>query len=52
VTLLAVGTCSITTTQEGNALINPATPVTQSFTVTNQGSGDQQKLYLPVVVRR
>ena len=50
VTLLAVGTCSITATQEGNALINPATPVTQSFAVTAQSGG--QRLYLPLVTRQ
>jgi hypothetical protein len=48
VTLVAVGVCSITATQDGNALINPASPVTQSFQVTNQGV--EQKLYLPVVL--
>lgn len=51
VTLLAVGACSITATQEGNALINPATPVTQSFTITSPSGGGGQKLYLPAVVR-
>jgi hypothetical protein len=50
VTLLAVGVCSITATQEGNALINPATPVTQSFAVTAQSGG--QRLYLPLVTRQ
>jgi hypothetical protein len=35
VTLIAVGTCSITATQSGNANYAPATPVTRSFTVTN-----------------
>lgn len=33
VTILSVGTCSITATQAGNSLYNPAPPVTQSFTV-------------------
>ena len=51
VTLIAVGTCSITATQDGNAMINPATPVTQSFSVATQGGGSAQKLYLPVVLR-
>lgn len=51
VTLIAVGACSITATQDGNAMINPATPVTQSFTVAGQGGGGGRKLYLPVVVR-
>jgi hypothetical protein len=51
VTLLAVGICSITAIQEGNALINPASPVTQTFTVTNQGGGVERRLYLPVVLR-
>lgn len=49
VTLIAVGTCSITATQDGNASVNPATPVTQSFAVAPQGGG--QKLYLPLVAR-
>lgn len=51
VTLIATGVCSITATQDGNALINPATPVAQSFNVTSQGSGNEQKIYLPVVLR-
>ena len=51
VTLIATGVCSITATQDGNALINPATPVTQSFSVTGQGGGSEQKIYLPVVLR-
>jgi len=34
VTVLATGTCSITASQGGNASYAPATPVTQSFTVT------------------
>jgi hypothetical protein len=52
VTLIATGTCSITATQEGNAQINPATPVTQSFVVSPQGGGgSERRLYLPVVVR-
>lgn len=51
VTLIATGVCSITATQDGNALINPATPVTQSFNVTSQGSGSEQKIYLPVVLK-
>jgi hypothetical protein len=52
VTLLATGTCSITATQDGNALINPASPVTQSFTVSSQGGGDNtRKVYLPLVTR-
>jgi hypothetical protein len=49
VTLIAVGTCSITATQDGNASVNPATPVTQSFAVAPQGGG--QKVYLPLVAR-
>jgi hypothetical protein len=49
VTLLALGTCSITATQDGNASINPATPVTQSFAVGSPGN--VQKLFLPVVRR-
>jgi hypothetical protein len=51
VTLIAIGTCSITATQDGNALINPATPVTQSFNVSTQGGGSTQEIYLPAVVR-
>ena len=51
VTLLAVGFCSITALQDGNALINPATPVTQSFLITSQGSNGGEKLYLPLVLR-
>ena len=51
VMLIAVGPCSITTTQDGNAMINPATPVTQSFSIATQGGGSAQKLYLPVVLR-
>ncbi|MCE7988859.1 MAG: hypothetical protein DYG89_47495 [Caldilinea sp. CFX5] len=50
VTLLAVGACSITATQEGNAMINPATPVTQSFAVTALIGG--QRLYMPLVTRQ
>jgi hypothetical protein len=37
VSLTAVGTCTIQATQTGNASYSPATPVNQSFTVT-QGS--------------
>ena len=48
VTLIASGTCSITATQDGNDQINPASPVTQSFTVAHQGG--VRKLYLPVVL--
>jgi hypothetical protein len=52
VTLIATGTCSITASQEGNAQINPATPVTQSFIVSPQGGGGgEQRIYLPLVVR-
>jgi hypothetical protein len=51
VTLRTAGLCTLVATQEGNATINPATPVTQSFTVTSPGSGGVQKLYLPVVAR-
>ncbi len=51
VTLLALGTCSITATQDGNAMINPATPVTQSFTVSTRGGGSGQQIYLPVLWR-
>ncbi|HMN29694.1 MAG TPA: hypothetical protein PKE45_16205, partial [Caldilineaceae bacterium] len=51
VTLIATGACSITATQDGNAQINPASPVTQSFTVSPQGGGNTQKLFLPVVFR-
>lgn len=51
VTLIAVGLCSVTATQDGNALINPATPVTQSFLITSQGGNGGEKLYLPLVLR-
>lgn len=50
VTLLALGTCSLTAAQDGNAQINPATPVTQSFAVTSQGSGGQ-RVFLAVISR-
>jgi hypothetical protein len=49
VTLIGAGTCSITATQDGNAMINPASPVTQSFSVSTQGGG--QWVYLPMVAR-
>jgi hypothetical protein len=51
VTLVTTGACSITATQDGNATFNPASPVTQSFTISTQGGGSEQKLYLPAVVR-
>jgi hypothetical protein len=51
VTLIATGACSITATQDGNATINPASPVTRSFDVSTQGSSSQQNVYLPAVVR-
>nr|AGC72456.1 hypothetical protein [uncultured bacterium A1Q1_fos_493] len=51
VTLIAVGLCSLTATQDGNALVNPATPVTRRFNVTTQGDSQGQKLYLPLVLR-
>ncbi len=51
VTLIAIGTCSITATQDGNATINPATPVTRSFGVSLEGGGDDLHLYLPAVRR-
>lgn len=53
VTLIATGTCSITATQDGNATFNPASPVTQSFTISSQGGGggDGPKVYLPMVAR-
>lgn len=51
VTLIAVGVCSITATQEGNAQINPATPVTQRFNVTSQAGGIDSQFYLPLVLR-
>ncbi len=35
VTILAAGTCTITASQAGNASYSAATPVAQSFTVTN-----------------
>ena len=49
VTLVATGTCSITATQDGNATINPATPVTQSFLVSKPGGGGGGALYLPAL---
>jgi hypothetical protein len=51
VTLLTTGVCAITATQEGNATINPASPVTQSFGVSSQGGSNEQRAYLPVVAR-
>jgi hypothetical protein len=57
VTLVAIGTCSITATQDGNATFNPATPVTQQLTVSTQGGGgggggdEERRLYLPLVAR-
>jgi hypothetical protein len=47
VTLKATGQCSITATQDGNATVNPATPVTRSFAVLPQGGSDEEKIYLP-----
>jgi hypothetical protein len=47
VTLVAVGTCSITATQDGNATFNPATPLTRSFTVSTSGGGNAEELHLP-----
>jgi hypothetical protein len=35
VSLLALGTCTITATQAGNAAYNPAPPVTQSFSIVS-----------------
>ena len=49
VTLLAAGTCSITATQDGDTTRNPATPVTQSFTVSPPGGGGTVEIYLPAV---
>ena len=37
VTLVSVGTCTIQATQAGNANYTPATPVSQSFQVTQEG---------------
>jgi YD repeat-containing protein len=37
ITLAAVGICSITASQNGNATYNAATPVTQTFTVSTTG---------------
>jgi hypothetical protein len=34
VSLLAVGTCSVTASQGGNSSVGPATPVTQTFAIT------------------
>lgn len=52
VTLVAIGTCSITATQNGNATFNPATPVTQSFTVTTEGGNEEGAIiYIPKVFR-
>jgi hypothetical protein len=53
VTLIAAGTCSITASQDGNATVNPASPVTQSFAVSTQGGGGgtEQRVYLPLIQR-
>jgi hypothetical protein len=51
VTLLAVGLCSITATQEGNATYNPATPVVRSFLVQEAAPPPGLRLYLPAVRR-
>jgi hypothetical protein len=52
VTLVAIGTCSITATQNGNATFNPATPVTQNFTVTTEGGNEEGAIiYIPKVFR-
>jgi hypothetical protein len=52
ITLIAIGTCSITATQDGDATFNPASPVTQSFTVSSQGGGGGvPNLHLPLVWR-
>ena len=45
VTILAVGTCSITASQAGNANYAAATPVTRSFTVSAAGAGEPAILY-------
>jgi hypothetical protein len=50
VTLIAAGACSVTATQDGNATINPATPVTRSFLVFNQGGGGIN-IYVPELMR-
>ncbi len=50
VTLLAIGTCTITATQEGSATVNPATPVSRGFSVRIDGATAKQ-IYLPVVLR-
>lgn len=53
ITLIATGACSVTATQDGNEIFNPASPVTQSFTITSQGGGggDELSVYLPLVAR-
>ncbi len=51
VTLLAIGHCSITATQEGDNLSNPATPVTQTFRIVGPESSGEQQIYLPMVLR-
>ena len=51
VTLITTGTCTLQAAQAGNATINPAAPVAQSFSVAIQGSGGEQEVYLPAVLR-
>ncbi|MCX6043937.1 MAG: hypothetical protein NT075_02410, partial [Chloroflexi bacterium] len=50
VTLVTTGPCTIVAIQDGNATFNPATPVSQSFTIASTG-GNSQKIFLPLVKR-
>ncbi len=50
VTLVTTGICTIVATQDGNGVFNPATPVSQNFTIANIGSS-AQKIFLPLVKR-
>ncbi len=50
-TLIAAGTCSLMTTQPGNAVFKPAQPVTRSFQVQFAENTDQMSIFLPFVNR-
>ena len=47
VTLVDVGACSISATQDGDATFNPTTPVVRTFAVS--GPNKQYPIYLPAV---
>ncbi|MBX2997673.1 MAG: right-handed parallel beta-helix repeat-containing protein [Caldilineaceae bacterium] len=53
VTLIAAGDCSLMASQPGNAIFNPAQPVTQSFLVqpAKPNQPGQPSLFLPMVSR-